>query len=59
MNVVFDQQIAEPADGIAIRNLVAGFHFAEIRESMAVNDFVPGSFIGQVVQVLEQVDSQH
>ena len=59
MNVVFDQQIAESSNRIAIGYLVAGFNFAEIRKSPAVNDFVPGSFVGQVIQVLEKVDSQH
>ena len=52
MNVVFDQKIAESSNRIAIGYLVAGFNFAEIRKCPAVNDFVPGSFVGQVIQVL-------
>ena len=57
--MVSDQEIAEAPYGIAVRNLVTGLYFTEIRKSPAVNDFVPGCFVGQVVQVLEKVDSQH
>ena len=52
MDMVLDQQIPEPSDGIAVRNLVAGLYFTEIRKRAAVNDFVSGSFVRKVVQVL-------
>ena len=50
--MVLDQQIPEPSDGIAVRNLVAGLYFTEIRKRAAVNDFFSGSFVRKVVQVL-------
>ena len=56
--MVLDQQIPEPSDGIAVRNLVAGLYFTEIRKRAAVNDFVSGSFVRKVVQVLDKVDSR-
>lgn len=59
MDMVLDQQIPEPSDGIAVRNLVAGLYFTKIRKRAAVNDFVSGSFVRKVVQVLDKVDSQH
>ena len=59
MDMVLNQQIPEPSDGIAVRNLVARFHFTEIRKSPAVDDFVPGPFVGQVIEILDQVDFQH
>lgn len=34
MKVVVDEQIAESADGVAVRNLIAGFHSAEIRKKL-------------------------
>ena len=57
--MVFDQQIPKPSDGVTVLNLIAGLYFTEIRKCAAVNDFVSGSFVGEVVQVLDQVDSQH
>ena len=59
MDMVFDQQIPKTSDGVTVRNLIAGFYFTEIRKRAAVNNFVSGSFVGEVVQVLDQVDSQH
>ena len=50
--MVLDQQIPKPSDGIAVRNLVAGLYFTEIRKRAAVNDFISGSFVRKVVQVL-------
>ena len=59
MDMVPDQQVSKPSDGVTVRNLIAGLYFTEIRKRAAVNDFVSGSFVGEVVQVLDQVDSQH
>ena len=59
MDMVFDQQIPKPSDGVTVRNLIAGLYFTEIRKRAAVNDFVSGSFVRKVVQVLDKVDSQH
>ena len=59
MDMVPDQQVSKPSDGVTVRDLVAGFYFAEIRKCTAVNNFVSCSFVGEVVQVLDKVDSQH
>ena len=37
MNLVVHEQVAESADGVAVRNLITGFHAAEIRKSLAVD----------------------
>ena len=57
--MVLDQQVSKPSDGVTVRDLIAGLYFTEIRKRAAVNNFVSGSFVGEVVKVLDQVDSQH
>ena len=59
MNVVVDEQIAESDDGVAVRNLIAGFHTAEIRKSPAVDDLISSAFVGQVVEILQKMNPQH
>ena len=57
--MVLDRQISKPSDGVAVRDLIAGLYLAESRKCTAVNNFVSGFFVGEVVQVLDKVDSQH
>lgn len=59
MNVVVYEQVAESADGVAIRNLIAGSHTAEIRKSPAVDDLISSAFVGQVVEILQKMNPQH
>ena len=59
MNVVVDEQVAESADGVAVRNLIAGFHTTEIRKSPAVDDLISSAFVGQVVEILQKMNPQH
>lgn len=59
MNVVVDEQVAESVDGVAVRNLIAGFHTAEIRKSLAVDDLISSAFVGQVVEILQKMNPQH
>ena len=59
MDAVPDQQIAELSDCVSVRNLIAGFHAAKIRKGAAVNDFIPCAHIGQIIQILQQVDAEH
>lgn len=59
MNVVVYEQVAESADGVSVRNLIAGFHTAEIRKSPAVDDLISSAFVGQVVEILQKMNPQH
>ena len=59
MNVVVDEQVAESANGVPVRNLIAGFHTAEIRKSPAVDDLISSAFVGQVVKILQKMNPQH
>ena len=45
--------------GVAVRNLVAGFHAEEIRKCTAVNDLVSDAFIGQIIEILQKIQPQH
>ena len=56
---VLDQQIAKTAKGIAVWTLIAGIDAAEIRKRTAVDHFCYGCLITQVIQILQQVQSQH
>lgn len=56
---VLDQQIAKTAKGISVRNLITGIDAAEIRKRTAVDHFCYGCLITQVIQILQQVQSQH
>ena len=56
---VLDQQIAKTTKGISVRNLITGIDAAEIRKRTAVNHFCYGCLITQVIQILQQVQSQH
>ena len=59
VDAVPDQQIAELSYRVSVRNLIAGFHAAKIRKGTAVNDFIPRAHIGQIIQILQQVDAEH
>ena len=56
---VLDQQIAKTTKGISVRNLITGIDAAEIRKRTAVDHFCYGCLITQVIQILQQVQSQH
>ena len=55
----FLQNFPKSADGISIRNLVAGFHSTKLRKGTAVYDLTGGCLIRQVVQILQNMNSKH
>ena len=59
LQAVLYQQIAEPPQRVAIGNLIARIHPAELRNGAAVNDLRYRAFVRQVVKVLQHIDAKH
>ena len=54
-----DQQIPKTAESIPVRNLIAGINTAEFRKCAAVDCLCHCCLVTQVIEVLQQIQSEH
>jgi len=59
LQIILHQKISKMPQRIAIWYLIAGIHTAKLGESATIYHLCHGCHVGEVVQILNQIDSQH